>query len=255
MLPDSIYTVQRIFQYDYIYIDAVLLLVWLFILISQKKYKALLFGAIIAPIIYFIDAYIWWNTQAGPDFPVTTFIREYTIGGIAMPHPLGGYFWLKFGADFMMTISYALFAFPWIWIVFENIKNNKLKSTVNYTLLWLGMWLLVPLLSILLNIDSKIVETVRHMNSQYIVWIINFIIAFALLSIIYRKNLKLVFNIFLIGVVGSLVMELPLYIFGIRPMTAGVLVFDAIFMLNQGVPYLFLVFDKLLPYFSKKFKS
>ena len=43
--------VRRIFQYDYIYIDAVFLLVWIVFLIRNKKYSALIFGAIIAPII------------------------------------------------------------------------------------------------------------------------------------------------------------------------------------------------------------
>jgi hypothetical protein len=248
----DIYTVQRIFQYDYIYIDAVFLVIWIAILIFNKKYKALIFGVIIAPIIYFIDAYIWWNTQAGPLFPSTTFIREYWIGGVVMPHPLGIYFWQKFGADFMMTISYALYAFPWIWICFENLKSKNFRSITKYTILWFGFWILVPLLSILFSVNDTLVQSVRHMNSQYTGWVISFIIAFSLLFIVYRKNISVVFKVFLIGVVGALVMELPLYIFHIRPMTLSVLFFDAIFMLNLGVPWLFLVYDKVLPYISKK---
>ena len=105
---------QRFFQYDYIYVDIVFLIIWIIFLIKNKKTSALIFSTTIAPIIYIIDAVIWWNASAGPSLPVGTFIREYSIGGISMPHPLGGFFWLKFGADFMMTISYALFAFSWI---------------------------------------------------------------------------------------------------------------------------------------------
>ncbi len=246
----DLYTVQRIFQYDYIYIDAVFLIIWLAILIYNKKYKALLFGIIIAPIIYFIDAYIWWNTQAGPLFSATTFIREYWIGGVQMPHPLGIYFWKKFGADFMMTISYALYAFPWIWICFENLKNKNFKPTIKFTLIWLLFWIAIPLFSLLVSIDDTLVQSVRHMNSQYIGWVINFVIAFTLLFIVYRKNSRIVWNVFLIGIVGALIMELPLYLFHIRPMTLSVLLFDAVFMLNQGVPWLFLIYDKLLS--SKK---
>lgn len=251
----DVYTVQRIFQYDYIYIDAIFLIIWIGILIWNRKYKALLFGIIIAPIIYFIDAYIWWNTQAGSLFSSMTFIREYWIGGVQMPHPLGLYFWQKFGADFMMTISYALYAFPWIWICFENIKYKNFKSTIKYTLLWFCFWLIVPLISLLMNIDNTLVRSVRHMNSQYAGWVISFIIAFSLLLIIYRKNISLVFKVFLIGVIGALIMELPLYIFHIRPMTLSVLLFDAVFMLNLGVPWLFLVFDKVIPFITKKVRT
>jgi hypothetical protein len=249
---EAVYTVQRFFHYDYIYIDVIFLIIWLIILIKNKKNKALFFGIIIAPIIYLIDAYIWWNTQAGVSFSVNTYIREYWIDGIQMPHPLGEYFWLKFGADFMMTISYALFAFPWLWIVFENLKTRNFKNTIKYTSIWFCFWLLVPLLSIILNIDNSLVHAVRHMNSQYLGWIINFIIGFGILIFIYRKNIHLVGKLFLVGVIGSLIMEAPLYLFGIRPMTFSVLIFDAIFMLNQGVPYLFLVFDKVIPFVIRK---
>lgn len=246
------YTIERVFQYDYIYIDVIFLVVWFVILILNKKYKAISFGLIIAPIIYFIDAYVWWNIQAGSQFSENTFIREYWIGGIKMSHPLGLYFWKKFGADFMMTISYSLFAFSWMWIVFESLKNNVHKDIMKYTITWFVFWLIVPLLSLVLNIDNTIVQTVRHMNSQYIGWMINFISAFSIVFIVYRKNMTLVFKLFFIGVVGSLVMELPLYIFGIRPTTLSVLMFDAIFMLNQGVPWLFIVFDKIIPLFKRK---
>jgi len=240
MFFSYINNVSRFFQYDYVYIDAFFLLIWLVILFWQKKYKALLFGLVIVPIIYIIDAFVWWNSFSGGHY-----IREYWINGMALPHPLGQNFWLKFKLDFMMTISYALFTFPWLWLTFEALRNGKVRQIFKFSAIWLGFWLAVPLLSFYLNIDNRAVESVRHMASQNYIWLINFIVGFGFLAILYRKELLLVGKIFVIGVVGGLIMELPLFIFNIRPTQPGVLIFDAIFMLNQGVPYLFILFDKV----------
>ncbi len=238
---EQFYNPSRIFQYDYIYIDTIFLLIWILILLRNKKYSAFIFSAIIAPIIYFIDTNIWWNKL----IVAGTYIREYWIGSIQLPHPLGQYFWPKFGADFMMTISYALFTFSWLWIMFENLRVKNKNEIIKYTSLFFGFWLLTPLLSIILPIDNTIVETVRHTGSQ--IWLFNLILGYGILLIIYRKELKTVFKLFLIGMMGAIVMELPLYLFGIRPTGIGFILFESVFLLNQGVPYLFLVWDKLLP--------
>jgi len=239
---------KRIFQYDYIYIDAVFLIIWLIFLLKNKKHSAILFGAIIAPIIYSIDAIFWWNKQAGANFPPTTSIREYIIGGIQMPHPLGEFWWLKFGADFMMTISYSLFAFPWIFIMFESISKKKIhwKQIIKFSAVYFLFWILIPLLSGLLNIDNKLVEAVRHMDTQFITIIASVIIGYLLLLVVYRKEPIKVLKVFAVGVAGSLIMELPLFIFKIRPTNIEFIAFEALFLLNQGVPYLFLVWDKFL---------
>jgi len=240
---------RRVFQYDYIYIDAVFLLIWIIFLIRNKKYQALIFGIIIAPIIYSIDAIIWWNTAVGLNFPTGTFIREYWIGGLQIPHPLGHFFFLKFGADFMMTISYAIFAFPWIWIMFESIRKKSIdiNQILKYTSVYFFIWILIPLFSLLLPINNTIVEAVRHMNTQITFMVINVIVGYLILSIVYRKELNKVVQIFLIGVVASLIMEIPLYLFHIRPTGLKFILFESLFLLNQGVPYLFLIWDKLLP--------
>jgi hypothetical protein len=254
MFPEEFYQARRVFQYDYIYIDAFFLLVWLILLLKNKEYKALLFGLINAPIIYFIDAYIWWNSPAGNGFPPGTFIREYWIGGTQVPHPLGSFWLLKFGADFMMTISYTLFTFPWLYIVFRNIRQRTLlsKEVVRYTLIWIAMWFLTPLLSTLLPINNMPVEAVRHMNSQFSVWIVNLIIGYGLLVIVYRNNLRIVLSLLGVGVLGALIMEMPLYLFRIRPTGILFVIFEGFFLLNQGVPYLFLLVDKLIPAFQRK---
>lgn len=249
LFPEEFYQARRVFQYDYIYVDAFFLLIWLALLIRNKEYKALIFGAIISPIIYLIDAYIWWNSSAGPAHPPGTHIREYWIGGVQVPRPQGAYLWPKFGADFMMTISYALYAFPWLYIVFRNLRKGTLfsKEVLKYTVVWVAAWFLVPLLSILLGIDDTPVQAVRYMNSQFSGWIINLLIGYGLLAIVYRKNLTRVAYLLGIGALGAFIMEVPLYLFGIRPTGILFIIFEGLFLLNQGVPYLFLTVDKVIP--------
>lgn len=47
-------------------------------------------------------------------------------------------------------------------------------------------------------------------------------------------------------------MELPLYLFGIRPTGILFILFEGIFLLNQGVPYVFLTIDKVIPWIRKR---
>lgn len=254
MIPAEFFQAQRVFQYDYIYLDALFLAVWVLILLKNKEYVALLTGAVIAPIIYLIDAQIWWNASAGPNYPIGTFIREYWIGGIHLPRPLGDYLWPKFWADFMMTISYALYTFPWLVIVFRNLRQGKLisRTTLGYSSLWFGFWLLVPLLSFVLPIDDTLVEAVRYMDTQFPFWIANLIIGYSLLFIVYRKSLIKALSVIGVGFVGAVIMELPLYLSGIRPTGILFILFEGIFLLNQGVPYVFLVIDKFIPWIQNR---
>jgi hypothetical protein len=255
MLELSHFTeISRVFQYDYIYIDAVFLIGWLALLVYHKKWPALAFGIVIAPIIYFIDAGIWWNTllESG------NYIREYWISGIQLSHPLNSYALQKFGADFMMTISYSLFTFPWLWIMFENFYQKNRREILTFTIYYFGAWMIVPFLSLLVNIDNSLVETVRHMGGQIDFWIFNAVMAYVLLFVVYGTNLfgsknpKKILCVFVVSFLGSLIMELPLYASGIRQTGLVFVLFEGLILLNQGVPYLFLVYDKVIPFVKRK---
>ncbi|MCR4277909.1 MAG: hypothetical protein NUV85_02720 [Candidatus Berkelbacteria bacterium] len=253
-LPEDLFVGKRVFQYDYIYIDAFFLAVWIVFLLWRREFKALIFSAVIAPIIYAIDAILWWNRSAGPHYPLGTHIREYWIAGSQVNRPEGVLWLQKFGSDFMMTISYSFFAFAWMWIMFHAIRNGRLltRPVVMLTLAWLACWLLVPLLSKVLPIDDRPVIAVRYMYSQFPLWIANFLMGYALLAVVYRRRLSVVGQLFLVGLIGSIVMEVPLYLFGIRPTSLVFLIFEGVFLLNQGVPWLFLLIDRVWPWLVSK---
>lgn len=237
----TVYDVQRFFQYDYIYFDLLFLLIWLVILFWKKEYGALLFASIVSPIIYFIDAQIWWNNKING-----VYIREYWINTIQVPHPLGDFFWLKFGTDFMMTISYSLFTFAWIWLAFKYVRSQSYRRLMKYTFIWFSFWMIIPILSLVFDANNTLVHSVRHMDSQYGLWLGMTIVSYLILMAIYWKNKQIVFKLFLVGVVAALIMELPLYIFNIREMGVKILFFDAVFMINQSIPLLYIIYDKIL---------
>ncbi len=252
MIFESLTNAERTFQYDYIFIDVFFLAIWLSLIIKNKKWKALKAGVFFAICVYLIDAVFWWNIPAGPLYP-GEYIREYLIGGVQMPHPLGSYFFIKFGADFMMTISYSLFAFTWLWIVFENIKKRDLKEIGLYSGLYFCSWMIIPLLSFLLPINDTIVYTVRHMDTQFSAWVVNVIVGYSILALIYgtniikKKNPKIIIYVFVIGCVESFYMEFPLFVFGIRPTNVPFLIYEIFFLFNQGAPYLYTLWDVIFP--------
>jgi len=243
----------RRFEYDYIFIDSIFFLIWLSILIKKKKWNPIKFGFITAIIVYFIDAIFWWNLPANANYPPGTTIREYWIGGTKVVKGYSEYFWGKFGADFMMCFSYSMFIFPWLWIMFKNYAKKNYKEILLYTGLFFSAWFLTPIISIVLPINNTIVETVRHMDTQMIVWIINVIVGYSILSLIYgtnifgRKNPKYIWYTFIIGALGSLFMEFPLFITGIRPTGIEFLLFEIVILFNQGAPYLFIAYDIVIP--------
>ncbi len=252
-LFESFNQARRMFDYDYIFFDGFFLTIWIAIMVKYKKWNPLKFGIFTGFIIYFIDSIVWFNLPAGNSYPVSTFIREYTIGGVYMPRPLGDYFWVKFGADFMMTFSYSMFAFSWLWIMFENFFKKNLKEILLFTLIYFLFWMLIPLFSLIIPLNDIQVDTVRYMDTQMIAWSINLIVGYLFLSLIYGTNKfgskkpKTILYVFVVGCVGAFFMEFPLLIFGIRPTGVLFLLYEVLFMLNQGAPYLYVLHDKILP--------
>ena len=251
----------RRFEYDYIFVDAVFLVIWLAVLIKYKKWTPIKFGIITGFLIYIIDAIAWFNIPAGSNYPSGTFIREYWIGGIYMPRPLGDYFWIKLGADFMMTFSYSMFAFSWLWIMFENFIKKNIKEIALFTALYIGFWTLTPFISLWLPINNTLVESVRYMDTQQVIWFVNIVVGYSILFLIYGTNKfgskkpKIILYVFFIGCLEAFFMEFPLLISGIRPTGVLYLLFSTVIMFNQGAPYLYILYDKVIPRLSHKVKK
>ncbi|MHA1270537.1 MAG: hypothetical protein ACTSPY_12165 [Candidatus Helarchaeota archaeon] len=243
----------RNFDFDYIIFDAIFLLIYMGILIQQKRFKPLLVGFITAIFTYIIDAGFWYNTPS--NIPGAN-IREYIIKSLGIPLTGDVFNVIKFCSDFMMTISYSIVAFSWVWIMFESWKKFKIKDMVFWTsFLFIG-WLLIPFISIFTNLNQIDIWTVRHMATQLLIQIIVVGVGYFLMIILYfKKDPKVIVYVFFIGCFQAFAMEFPLLISGIRPSGWDLLLYETLILTNQGIPYLFIIWDKIIPVSKKYFKK
>ena len=242
--------ISRTFDYDYIMFDAIFLAIFLILLIQQKRFKPLLVGFITAILTYIIDAGIWFNT---PSSIPGKMIREYIITYLGTPLTGDIFAILKFGCDFMMTISYSLVAFSWVWIMFESWKEKKIKDMTFWTCLLFGGWMIIPWLSSWFNFNQIHVWTIRHMDTQILIQLIVVLIGFILMIILYvKKDPKVILYVFFIGCFQAFAMEFPLLISGIRPTSLELLIYETFILTNQGAPYLYIIWNKIIPILSKR---
>lgn len=89
------------------------------------------------------------------------------------------------------------------------------------------------------------------MESQ--VWLqILVVIAGYVLLVALRYDWKTILYVFGIGCLLSFMIEFSLFISGIRPPSIPVLVYETLILTNQGVPYVFVIWDRILPLLAKK---
>lgn len=224
-------SIARHFQFDYIICDFVFLAIFISLMVWQKRYGPLAAGVVCGVLIYIIDGVIWYSLG----------VREY---GISAP-------WIKHPVDFMMDFSYGVVAFGWMWIAFER---KGVKDVAMWTALVLGGWFLVPFASLMLHINDDPVMTIRHMQSQVGLQIGMVIGGYALLAVL-RYDFKTIAYLFWVGCMLGFMMEIPLNVFNIRPTGFDVLVYETLFLFNMGVPYLFIVWDKIIPALQRRLKE
>lgn len=221
MLSKINHDVIRIFDLDYLIFDFIFLLIFLTVLIINKKKIPIYVGFVCGILFLVIDGIIWWNTG----------IREINPSNT------------KIYVDFMMDFSYGLLAFSWVMIMFER---NSIKEILLWTLFLYGGWLLIASLSQILPLIDLEIITIRHMQSLRVVEIATVVCGYLLL-IFLRYNYKTILFIFWVGFMLSFMMESYLLFTQIRPSGFELLLYDSFILTNQGIPYLFVIFDKILP--------
>jgi hypothetical protein len=217
--------VIRNFDLDYLVFDLVLCIIFVVFLFQQKKILPFIVGLLCGLLFLIIDGIIWWNTGVREIYPTD----------------------MKIAVDFMMDFSYGLLAFSWVMIMFE--KKN-VKEIVLWTTLLYGGWLLIASLSQLIPLNDTNILTIRHMKHLRFVEISTVIIGYLML-IFLKYNYKTIIFIFWVGTMLSFMMESYLFITQIRPWNGlDLLIYDSLILTNQGIPYLYVIFDKILPKLS-----
>jgi hypothetical protein len=220
--------IARRFEFDYILFDALFLLIWVALLLWQKRYGPLKTGVVCAVIVYVIDGVIWTATG----------VREY---GISSP-------WLKFPVDFMMDVSYGIIAFSWVWIAFER---QSACDVALWTILLFAGWLAIPFVSRWVPLIDDPVMTVRHMSSRVWLHIAVVIVGYAAL-IALGYDFKTIAYVFWVGCMLAFMMEFALLVSGIRSSRLALLVYETLILTNQGIPYLYVIKNKILPPLARR---
>jgi hypothetical protein len=220
--------IARRFEFDYILFDALFLGIWVALLVWQKRSGPLRVGIVCAVIVYVIDGVIW--TAVG--------IREYGI-----PAP-----WVKLPVDFMMDVSYGMIAFSWVWIAFER---KSAQDVVLWTALLFAGWLIIPFASRWISLVDAPINTVRHMSSRVWLHISVVLIGYAaLLALGY--DAKAIAYVFWVGCMLAFMMEFSLLVSGIRSPSLGLLAYETLILTNQGIPYLYVIKERILPVMTKR---
>jgi hypothetical protein len=220
--------ITRNFQLDYIIFDALFLAVYIALLISNRRYAALKAGIVCGILVYIIDGVIWFALG----------IREY---GLTAP-------WIKHPTDFTMDVSYGIVAFSWVWIAFEK---KSYADVAFWTVLLFAGWLAVPLASRSLSLDDTPITTVRHMHRQVWLQIAVVVVGYALMALL-KYNWGTILYVFWVGAMLAFMMEFSLLVSGIRPPDVRVLVYETLILTNQGTPYLYVLWVRILPAVLKR---
>jgi hypothetical protein len=218
--------ITRRFQIDYLIFDMLFMILWIGLLLRHKRQEALYVGVICGLFFYAIDGIIW--TAMG--------VREYELPAA----------WLKFPVDFMMDVSYGILGFGWAWLAFER---RSTRDVAFWTAVLFGGWLIVPFLSSWAPLIDARVVTVRHMASRVWLHIAVVVIGYAaLLSLGYSLG-RLIY-VFWVGCMLAFMMEFSLLVAGIRSFDLKLLVYETLILTNMGIPYLYIIRDRILPSLS-----
>jgi len=220
--------ITRRFEVDYLLFDTLFMLAFVILLFLHKRRGPLLAGLICGLAFYLIDGVIWTATG----------VREYELPAA----------WLKFPVDFMMDVSYGIVGFGWAWIAFER---KSLRDVLFWTALLFGGWLVVPFASKWISLIDAPVMTVRHMASRVWLHIAVVVIGYAaLLALGY--SFKCVRYLFGVGCMLAFMMEFSLLVAGIRTFNLSLLAYETVILTNMGIPYLYIIRDRILPVLSGK---
>jgi hypothetical protein len=221
-------SIMRRFQADYLVFDAIFLAVWIVLLVRHKRYRPLVAGLVCGFLFYLIDGVIW----------VSTGVRNYELPA----------HWVRFPVDFMMDVSYGIVAFSWAWIAFER---KSVRDVTFWTALLFGGWLAIPFASRWIPLIDAPVMTVRDMSSRVWLHITAVVVGYALLFFL-GYDWKTVLYVFCVGCMLAFMMEFSLLVAGIRSFNIALLVYETLILTNMGVPYFFIIKDKLVPLLGRR---
>lgn len=222
------YDVIRNFNINYIYFDLIFVCIFLALLIWKKKWIPLIaffIGGI--GINFLVDWGVWYHIG----------IREISLPILFLPEL--SKFIKIFIFMFWFSLTYGV-EYAYVFIMFEK-NSNKYFWTA---LVFIG-WILVGFLSQQFNSNDINIQVTRHMSDLRFLRIILVVIGYALLFI-FKYDYKKIAYLFLVGFLIHFMMEFSLLINHIRPGSFWILFENSLIEFNMGVPFFYLLYDKVL---------
>lgn len=245
LVDDGSIIAKRVFDASFAYFDIAFLVIFVGLLIWQKKYMTLLVG-FLAGILYTIVDYgiFYWAFQE----------RVVLLNGeVASPE-------MFFLILFWMSMSYGFTNFTWIWLWI-----SKDKRLFEWTLLILCWWLCGPMLMSKFN-TGNIITTYRSTNTTHGGMAIMFFIGYLFIIVwnLKEKNPSHKINIPWLLAMGILVQfgwECGLLLGGIRSdgrepgQKIMTMIVNSLIETNLGMPYIYMIFIAYSAKFTEKMKK
>ncbi len=210
----------------YIILDSVFIVVFLALLIWQKRYQTALFalfGGVLYLVVDFGGFYLLSHTR-------TVYIDGEVAGA-------GGTFLVLL----WMSLSYGITNFAFIWTLIS--RDKYAKYWVFLIIMW---WLICPSIS---ELGGDATITTVRTTGAYHGWMgVAMVLSYLILIIVLMKKQQPfvdVVKLFLIGFFVQFGWEFALLINGIRPMTAlsiQTLLVNSCLETNLGMPLIYLIF-------------
>ncbi|MBN1329975.1 MAG: hypothetical protein JXA54_10925 [Candidatus Heimdallarchaeota archaeon] len=229
--------VARIFDIDFIYLDLILVSIWIVLLLVRRRFKELLFGLFGYGVVHFTDAVLWYTIKE------TRIIEGSAIDtGIIGPHLFLAYFSFTYG---MIMFSFAPLMFN---------KTIHYLEKILWAVLLYGGWLAIGLISQAVNWNELELIISRDMTTSRLGQILMAVIGYLILliwKIISEFTDAFPFNLMktvkwwyfgiliTVGIFIHFSMESTLWIANIRPSDWVVLITNSLLEFNTGIPILF----------------
>ena len=213
------YIVARSFNYLFIILDILWLIIYTAILLDRKKYAAITVG-LLAGLLYVIVDYGFFYLILG---------TRHVEGAATFPL----LFWL--------SMSYGFTNFTWIWLLLD--RDGK---ALEWSLLLVIGWLAVGLLSMNAGGRFPMVTIERRVASYHGYMAAILAVGYGILIV---RNLRAeageetapIGRILLIGIGVQLAWESVLLLTGIRPSGLRPIVVNSLLETNLGLPYMYLI--------------
>ncbi|MHA1210924.1 MAG: hypothetical protein ACTSSH_00550 [Candidatus Heimdallarchaeota archaeon] len=228
--------VARTFDIDFIYLDLLLVSIWIVLLLVRKRFKALIFGIFGYGVVHFTDAVLWYTIKETRHIEIE--------GDVIGPHLFLTYFSFTYG---MIMFSYAPMMFD---------KTIHYVEKLLWSVLLYGGWLAIALISQAINWNNLELFIYRDMSNSRIKQILMAVIGYVAIlawKLISEFTDKYPFNLMkkvnwwyfgvlvVIGIFIHFSMESTLWIANIRPTDWPVLITNSLLEFNTGIPILFAV--------------